>query len=304
MGRIVRVTAVQLPAVIRGKDRNERRHRTLAVLCGMLESAGQLAPDLVLLGEYSNLDHRSTSSDRRDYRPEPIPGPFVDAVAMMARAHRMNIALPVFGTYRGVLSSWVILIDRRGRIAGCYQKAHTIIQEQRLGMRPGSDLPVFSLDCCKVGVMTCMDIEYPEVAQVLMVRGAEILLFPHVQGSWGEVDWEIRYRARAVDTGLYLVSASYGFPEGEWGPGKMLGRTGIVGRDGFILADVGRGIGMVTQDLDLDRPRITHFFFEKKFGRTAAVMASRRPDLYGDLGRSAFQKKALAELRRKGRTKE
>jgi len=296
---MVRVTAVQLPAEIPGRNADERRRRTLDVLCGMLEAAGTGDPDLVLLGEYCNLFHRSTSSARRDYRPDPIPGPFVETVAMMARAHRMNIALPVFGRCRGVLSSWVVLLDRRGRIAGCYQKAHPIIPEQRLGMRPGNDLPVFTLDCCRVGIMTCMDVEYPEVAQVLMVRGAELLLFPHVQGSWGEVDWEIRYRARAIDTGLHLVSACYGYEEGEWMPGRMVGRTSIIGRDGLVLADVGRGVGMVTRDLDMDRQRITHFFFEKRFGRTAAVMASRRPELYTDLGRTAFSKAALASLRRK-----
>jgi hypothetical protein len=102
-----------------------------------------------------------------------------------------------------------------------------------------------------------------------------------------------------VDTGLYLVSASYGYEEGEWMPGKMLGRTSIIGRDGLILADAGRGVGMVTQDLDLERQRITHFFFEKKFGRTAAVTASRRPELYGDLARTVFTRKALTALRRK-----
>lgn len=300
MDRSIRVTGIQLPAVVPGNTSKQREHHTLEILCNMLDTAGRESPDLVLLGEYCNLFHRSTSSARRDYRPDPIPGPFVEAAGMLARAHRMNVALPVFGIYRGVLSSWVVLLDRRGRITGCYQKAHPIVQEQRLGIRAGNDLTVFPLDCCRVGIMTCMDVEYPEVAQVLMLRGAELLLFPHVQGSWGEQDWEIRYRARSVDTGLYMVSACYGFEEGEWMPGKMVGRTSIIGRDGLILADAGRGIGMVTRDLDLDRQRITHFFFERKFGRTIAVQASRRPELYKDLAQPSFQKRALAALRRKG----
>ncbi len=95
-----------------------------------------------------------------------------------------------------------------------------------------------SLDCCTVGIMTCMDIEYPEVAQVLMLHGAEILLFPHVQTGWSEVDWEVRYRARAIDTGLCLVSACFGYPEGEWRPGKndrpqRCGGTGRTGCRGY-----------------------------------------------------------------------
>jgi predicted amidohydrolase len=145
-----------------------------------------------------------------------------------------------------------------------------------------------------------MDIEYPEVAQVLMLRGAELLLFPHVQASWGEVDWEIRYRARAVDTGLPVLSACYGYPEGEWLPGKMIGRTSLVGRDGLILQDLGRSIGLLTYDLDLDEKRITPFFFNEKHDRTLAVTASRRPELYGDLVAEGAKKKALKQIKAEG----
>jgi predicted amidohydrolase len=143
-----------------------------------------------------------------------------------------------------------------------------------------------------------MDIEYPEVAQVLMLRGAQLLLFPHVQASWGEIDWEIRYRARAIDTGLPLVSACYGYPEGEWKPGKMIGRTSVVGRDGLILADLGRAIDLLTYNLDLDDKRITRFYFDKKYDRTLAVIASRRPEIYGDLVNSAIKESAFKVIKK------
>jgi predicted amidohydrolase len=128
-----------------------------------------------------------------------------------------------------------------------------------------------------------------------MLKGAEILLFPHVQGSWGEIDWEIRYRARAVDTGLYVVAACYGYPEGQWMPGMMI-RSGIVGRDGLILADIGRSIGVLTLDVDLAQKRVTQFFFEKKYDRTLAVAASRRPEIYGDLTDRRYKQNALQRI--------
>ena len=149
-----------------------------------------------------------------------------------------------------------------------------------------------------------MDIEYPEVAHVLMLRGAEVLLFPHVQSTWGEIDWEIRYRARAIDTGLPIISACYGYREGEWLPGKMIGRTSVVGRDGLILADVGRAIDLLTYDLDLEEKRITNFFFDKKYDRTLAVTASRRPELYGDMLSQAIKEKALKAIKTMERKRE
>ena len=298
MSSIIRISAAQLPTVIQGRSFLEKQKVNLAQILIMLEQAGKRKSDLVLFGEYVNLHHRTWSSNKKEYVPDLIPGPFTDAIAAVAREFALNVALPVFGIYKGILSSYVVLLNRKGTIVGCYQKAHPTLPEQEMGIKGGTDLPVYTLDCAKVGIMTCMDIEYPEVAQVLMLRGAQVLLFPHVQSTWGEIDWEIRYRARAIDTGLPVVSACYGYREGEWLPGKMIGRTSVVGRDGLILADLGRAIDLLTYDLDLDDKRITPFYFDKKYDRTLAVIASRRPEIYGDLVSPATKERALKVIRK------
>ena len=295
MNSQIRISAAQLPTVVDGSSFAEKQRNNLGHVMEMLETAGTRKSDLVLFGEYANLHHRTWSDDRREYMADPIPGSFTKAVGEMARKFRMNVAMPIFGTFRGALSSWVVLFDRKGKIAGCYQKAHPTIPEQNAGIVAGKDLPVYKLDCVRVGIMTCMDIEYPEVAQVLLLKGAQLLLFPHVQGTWGEVDWEIRYRARAIDTGLPIVSACYGFPEGEWMPGKMIGRSSVIGRDGLVLADIGRKIGVLTCDLDLSAGRVTPFFFNEPIDRSLAVSASRRPELYSILVDEEVRNKALRQ---------
>ncbi len=299
MQRIIRVSAAQMPTAFEGRSFAVKQKKNRATILATLRVAGERKSDLVLFGEYANLHHRTWSTNLREYVPDPIPGSFTRAVGAAARRYRMNVAMPMFGRYKGVLSSYVVLFDRSGEILHCYQKAHPTEPEQDMGIRPGNDLPVYTLDCARIGIMTCMDIEYPEVAQVLMVRGAELLLFPHVQASWGEVDWEIRYRARAIDTGLPVISACYGYPEGEWLPGKMTGRTSVVGRDGLILADLARRIDTLTFDLDLSRGRVTQFFFNTPFPRTEAVIASRRPELYTTLGESESKNRMLERLRKR-----
>ncbi|MBI5472626.1 MAG: carbon-nitrogen hydrolase family protein [Ignavibacteriae bacterium] len=296
--RIIRVSAIQLPAEVEGAGFAEKQRKNVREIRAMLATAGKRKSDLVLLGEYANLHHRAWSTRKSEYVPDDIPGPFTRAIATIAKQYRMNVVIPMFGRYENVLSSFAVIIDRKGSIVGCAQKTHPHEQEQAMGIVPGNELPVFSLDCVKIGLMTCMDIEYPEVAQVLMLKGAEVLLFPHVQAGWGEVDWEIRYRARAIDTGLYVVSACYGYTEGVWKPGKMIGRSGVVGRDGLILADIGRDIGVLTFDMDLNQKRVTHFFFTEKFDRTTAVIASRRPELYHELTESSSKQIALRLLKR------
>lgn len=301
--RRIRISAAQLPAGIEGRTFEEKQKKNLREILAMIKTAGERGSDLILFGEYANLHHRTWSGKRKEYVPDPIPGRFTRAVASAAKKFRMNVAMPMFGSYKNRLSSYVVLIDRKGRIVDCYQKTHPTIAEQKIGMIAGNDLKVYDLDIGKVGIMTCMDIEYPEVAQVLMLRGAELLLFPHVQGGWGEVDWEIRYRARAIDTGLPLVSACYGYPEGGWSPGKGIGRSGVIGRDGGILADIGRSIGVITCDLDLDKKRVTEFFFTEKIERTLGVQASRRPELYRDLADIRTKEIALRQVQSRKKRK-
>jgi hypothetical protein len=86
-------------------------------------------------------------------------------------------------------------------------------------------------------------------------------------------------------------------------PGKMIGRSSVIGRDGLILADMGRRIGLLTYDLDLSAKRITPFYFNEKYDRTLAVTASRRPELYGDLVQEESKKEALKEIRKGARSK-
>ena len=295
--RMVHISAGQLSTVIEGASFEEKQRKTLDEILSMIEIAGTEKSDLILFGEYANLHHRTWSTNLKEYIPGAIPGSFTQEVAAAARSAKTNVAIPMFATYRDILSSYVVLIDRAGEIVGCYQKAHPTIAEQKLGIRAGDDLTVYDLDFGRVGIMTCMDIEYPEVAQVLMLRGAELLLFPHVQASWGEEDWEIRYRSRAIDTGLPLISACFGYAEGEWAPGKMIGRSGIIGRDGGILAEKRREIGVVSCILDLNRKRLTEFYFPEKLDRTLAVRASRRPELYQDLANLRLKQEAEDQVR-------
>ncbi len=286
MARLIRISTIQLPAVIQGRSFSDKQKENLRLIRAALKVAGERGSDIALFGEYANLHHRSVSQNKKDYIPDRIPGPFTRSIGEYARRYKMNIIIPVLGVRKKSTGSFAVVIGRDGMIAAFYQKVHATESEKKLGILPGDTLPVITLDCCKIGCITCMDIEYPETAQIYMLKGAELLVFPHVQSSWGEPDWEVRYRARAIDTGLILASACYGYPEGEWKPGLMIGRSGIVGRDGLIRADIGRAIGVLTTDVDLDIERITMFYFDRKLPRTEAIRASRRPDVYGELVKS------------------
>jgi len=83
----------------------------------------------------------------------------------------------------------------------------------------------------------------------------------------------------------------------------MIGRTSVIGRDGLVLADLGRSIGVLTIDLDLANRRVTPFYFNTPMDRTLAVIASRRPELYRDLADESYQLLARNVVRKMHRKK-
>ncbi len=284
MSRKVRLSTLQLPQKNEGSTPHEKKRENLESIKENLIIAGERESDLAVFGEMANLRGLPFKKDMLTEYADPVPGPFVDSISDIADEYSMNIVAPAIIKVNGRLRNAALIMNRQGDHLGTYYKTHLPAPEAEAGIVPGDEIPVFELDFGTMGIMICMDIEYPEVPLCLMLKGAEIILFPHVQSSWGEIDWEARYRSRAIDTGTYLISASYGVGDEEpWRPGMMLGRSGIMGPDGMILAEASRQVEVVTREVDLDRKRISNFHFAKLCERSIAVKASRRPELYGIL---------------------
>jgi len=294
MAREVRVSTIQLPMWKEGETPQEIKEINLKRIFTMLTTAGERGSDMAVFGEIANVRNLPFNEETLLKYADAVPGLLTDQLGEIAKRYSMNIIAPIIGLCDGKLRNVALAINRQGKIVGKYFKVHLPEPEVKAGIVPGEDFPVIPLDFGKVGVMICMDIEYPEGALILMLKGAEILFFPHVQSGWGEIDWEIRYRARAVDTGLYLVSACYGIRDEEaWRPGMMLGRSGIIGPDGGILAEASRYVEVLTREIDLDRKRVSNFHFGENCERTLAIMASRRPELYGELTETKHRDEAL-----------
>jgi predicted amidohydrolase len=65
-----------------------------------------------------------------------------------------------------------------GGYIGKQRKIH-LSRDEVLHYKGGKDLPVFDLGKCRVGIAICYDNMFPEIARILALRGAEILLMPH-----------------------------------------------------------------------------------------------------------------------------
>lgn len=60
-----------------------------------------------------------------------------------------------------------------------------------------------------MGLLTCYDIRFPEAAQILRSRGAEMLAYPSAfTVRTGAAHWEILLRSRAIETQSYVIGAA------------------------------------------------------------------------------------------------
>jgi deaminated glutathione amidase len=143
---------------------------------------------------------------------EPVPGGLTEPIQEAARRHRVHICV---GTYeRGpepdVVYNAAVLIGPDGEVLGTYHKTHLYTGESASTggwVTAGDSVTVVDTDLGRIGMVICFDGDYPELARIQAVRGAEILLRPSALLRSADI-WELTTRARAYDNHVYVVAAN------------------------------------------------------------------------------------------------
>jgi predicted amidohydrolase len=175
----------------------------LPVFRKALDIAGQGKVDLALLPEYINGEGIT----------ETITGPSAQLMSEKARQYGMYVAGTI-GLHDEVtdrLYNAALLFDRQGKLIGRYDKIHLYGPElNQEGVTPGDQAPVFQTDFGKIGFMTCSDSWFPDVAELIALQGADILLFPNLG-----YDHELM-RARSLDNVINIVTSTRSGQYGVW----------------------------------------------------------------------------------------
>jgi predicted amidohydrolase len=109
---------------------------------------------------------------------EPVPdGPSVTRLVQIARRHRLIVCAGMSEKERDIVYNTQVLVGPEGYI-GKQRKLH-LSRDEVFYYKGGRDIVVFDVGSCKVGIVICYDNQFPEIARVLALRGAEIILMPH-----------------------------------------------------------------------------------------------------------------------------
>ena len=185
------------------------------------------------------------------------------------------------------IANRAFLIDADGAITASYDKVHLYDVDLPNGERwresstytGGACAVVADTPWAPIGIAICYDIRFPALFRALAEAGASILTAPACfTQQTGEAHWHVLHRARAIETGSFMISAAQG---GHHEDGRdTYGHSLIVDPWGRVLADAGGNApGVILAEIDLARvadarariPALLHArpFTVERIGRSA-----------------------------------
>jgi predicted amidohydrolase len=150
------------------------------------------------------------------------------------------------------------LITPDGAIAARYDKLHLFDVDLAGGesyresnsYRPGAKAVLADLPFGRLGLTICYDLRFPALYRALATAGAGCIAIPSAfTKQTGEAHWRVLTRARAIETGAFVLAAAQG---GLHENGRSTyGHSIIVSPWGEVLAEAGEDPGVLFADIDL-----------------------------------------------------
>jgi len=147
-----------------------------------------------------------------------------------------------------------LLIDEAGAVVATYDKLHVYDVDLPTGerwresaaIRPGDDAVLADTPWARLGLTICYDIRFPQLYRALARAGAGMISVPAAfTVPTGEAHWETLLRARAIETGAFILAPAQGGTHEDGR--KTWGRSTVVGPWGEVIAK-----------LDHDAPGVLH----------------------------------------------
>jgi len=189
---------------------------------------------------------------------EPLDGAFGSGLSGATRDTGVALVAGVFEPAPdGRVYNTAVAYDGAGALVAAYRKIHlfdSLGEHESAMVAPGSQPVVTDLAGQRVGVMTCYDIRFPELARALVARGAELIVVPAAwaAGLFKEEHWVTLVRARAIENTVWVAAACQ-VPDPSAPPTRAptgVGRSLLVDPMGAVRADLGPFAGVTVADLD------------------------------------------------------
>lgn len=235
----------------------------LAHVAPMVREAAAGGAQLILTPEGTNLLEQRRERRAAAVTPEN-DDPAVAGLAALARELgvwiQMGSALvrsEASGEDRA--ANRALLFDDAGRRVAAYDKLHVFDVDLPTGerhresatVRPGERAVVARTPWGGLGLTVCYDLRFPGLYRALARAGAQMIAVPAAfTVPTGEAHWETLLRARAIETGCWILAAAQG--GGHEDGRRTWGHSTVIGPWGEVVARLDHDSpGVLFAELDL-----------------------------------------------------
>ena len=234
--------------------------------------------DFIILPEMFNCPY---SNDKFiEYGEEEQDSYTLNAISKLASENNVYIlagSIPERENDRLYNTSY--LFDKKGSVIGKHRKMHLfdIDVKDRITFKEsdvltaGNKVSVVETEIGKIGIGICYDVRFPELARIMVEKGALILFYPGAFNmTTGPAHWELLFRSRALDNQVFCVGvapalnmdASY----------HSYGHSIVVNPWGEVLTEASEKEELIICEIDLNEI--------KKVREEIPVLKNKREDLY------------------------
>lgn len=201
-----------------------------------------IAPEMLVTGY-------AISPEVADRLADPPDGPLAQRVCDIAR--RRGIAV-LYGCVEraadGLRYNAIRLVDRDGAALATHHKTQLFGELDRRMVTPGSVRPpVVEWAGWRLGLLTCYEVEFPELVRSCAVRGADLICVPTANMIEYDVVPDVLLPARALESQVYIAYANYCGAEHDLVYG---GRSTVVAPTSAVLARADRTPELIVVDLE------------------------------------------------------
>ncbi|QOR64751.1 carbon-nitrogen hydrolase family protein [Cytobacillus suaedae] len=254
-----------------------------------VKTAAEFKSDFILFPEFITTQLMSIDSDNIFSSINQLPQfteQYYNLFSSLAKETNTHI---IGGTHvieeNGKLYNVAHMFYPDGRI-GKQPKLHiTPTEVDEWNITPGEGLQVFPLSKGTVAVLTCYDIEFPEIVRMAKAMGADVIFCPScTDDSHGFHRVRYSCHARTIENQVYVVTTgtvgalpTVDFMRANYGQAAVITPNDVPfpQRGIMIEGDINNDM-IVTADLDLD------LLYEVREKGSVTTWRDRRVDLYPD----------------------
>lgn len=150
----------------------------------------------------------------------------------------------------GIITDTALTVNENG-VMGTYDKVH-LWDNEELRFQNGSQVPEpIQYGDLRIGMQICYEIGFPDISRLMVLKGANVIIYPAAFGRARYYVWDIQSKARALENGIYVIAVNRAGVDDD--TVFLGGHSRIVAPDGSVVCEADRDSDAVlVAEIDID----------------------------------------------------